>query len=101
MSIQALAGRNDAVDTLIQHRLDMPLTEAAVVLDITEKYRDAVVHQRLGNARHQRQGEAAVGVVGEQADGETAVSKQALSQRIGPKAQARRRRLDIEARLIL
>ena len=42
----------------------------------------------FGDARHQRQGEAAIGIVGEQADGEAALAQQALRQAVGAEAQA-------------
>ena len=87
-AVDALAGGDDAVDPLVEHGLDMELAEARIVLDIAQEHRDAVVDQRLRNAGHHRQREAAIGVVGEQADGEAALAQQALRQALGRKPSA-------------
>ena len=99
MAVDALAGGDDAVDALVEHRLDMKLGEARIVLDIAQEDRDAVVDQRIGNSGHHRQREAAVGIVGEQPDGEAALAQQALRQAVRPKAQTLRRLADALARL--
>jgi hypothetical protein len=99
MAVDPLAGGDDAVDALVQHRIDMELAEARVVLDVAEKHRDAVVDQRVRNARHDRQGKPAIGIVSQQADGEAAPPQQALRQTVRAKPETLRRLADALARL--
>ena len=47
-AVDALAGGDDAVDLLVEHRVDMDLAERGIVLDGAEEDRDAMVDQRLG-----------------------------------------------------
>ena len=62
-----------------------------IVLDVAQEHRDAVVDQRFGDAGHHRQREAAIGIVGQQADGEAAPAQQALRQAVGAEAESLRR----------
>ncbi len=51
MAVDALAGGDDAVDALVEHRLDMQLGKPRIVLDIAQEHRNAVIDQRFRNAR--------------------------------------------------
>ncbi|SCM77494.1 hypothetical protein KL86PLE_41299 [uncultured Pleomorphomonas sp.] len=86
LPVEALAGSDDAVDALVQHGVDVDARSLRIVLDGAQEHRHAMPHQFLRYAGHHRQGEAAVGVVGEQADGEAALGDQAARQRVRPEA---------------
>ncbi|MBB5574308.1 hypothetical protein GGD50_002935 [Rhizobium paranaense] len=72
----------------------MNLSERRIVFDRAEKYRDAVVDERLGNPGHHRESETAVGIVGQKTDGETPIAEQALGQGIRPEPDLGRDTLD-------
>ena len=50
-AVDALARGDDAVDLLVEHRVDVGLAERGVVLDGAEEDRDAVVGERLADRR--------------------------------------------------
>ena len=75
----------------------MNLAERRIILNATEEHRDTLINQCFVYASHDGQGEAAIGVVGEQANGEAALLGECAGHGIGSKAESGSGLLDAAA----
>ena len=85
--VGAAGGDDDAVDPLGEERLDVLRLALGIVGGVAHEDGDAAVGQALLEPLHDRDGEAAEGVGGDQADGEGLPAVQALGEVVGAEAE--------------
>ncbi len=86
-AVGAAGGEDQAVDALAEELLDVLALAGGVVGGVAHEDADAAVGELALEPLHDRQGEAAEAVVGDQADGEALAAEERLREVVGAEAE--------------